>query len=172
MAALNQDGQAALIQLYRLFKSEFLTLARRYSTDHELLLEAYHEGVLGFYDMFIENRYDESKGQIKTLLFKIGKNHLINRIQKEKGEKRRINNISQEKNGRQVEHGISLDESMKALGEKCRQLLTLFYYHNYSIDAIVHRMNYKNENVVKSHKSRCIKQLREIMRATKQITDG
>ena len=56
-----------------------------------------------------------------------------------------------------------LRKYFKALGEKCRLVLTLFYYRGLSIKEIVLEAGYKDENNVKATKSRCLKQLREMI---------
>ena len=52
-----------------------------------------------------------------------------------------------------------------ALGKKCQELLTLFYYRGYTIQEIMEAENYNSENVVKAAKSRCMKTLRERIQA-------
>ena len=163
ISVLHTDGKKGILLLYQCYKRNFLSFARRFSSDQELLVEAYHEGVLGFYDMFLANKYDAARGQIKTLVFQIGKNHLINRLNRENREKNKIDNMPVGHSEEEVDFVSSAKRLMGSLGDKCRELLTLFYYHNYAIEAIMHRMEYKNENVVKSHKSRCLKQLRKSM---------
>ena len=54
-------------------------------------------------------------------------------------------------------------KALNSLGSKCQEIIRLFYYSNYSNEAIMHRMNYENENTVKAHKSRCIKKLRTLI---------
>ena len=53
--------------------------------------------------------------------------------------------------------------AINKLGGKCKELILLFYYKRYSIEAIMHQMGYKNENTVKAHKSRCMKSLEKIV---------
>ena len=54
-----------------------------------------------------------------------------------------------------------LQQHLKSLGEKCQQLLTLFYYRGLTIQEIMEAENYNSENVVKAAKSRCMKTLKE-----------
>ena len=56
---------------------------------------------------------------------------------------------------------IQLQKAFVTLGKKCKEVLSLFYYRGYTIDEICTRLNYDNKNVVKSQKSRCIKQLKD-----------
>ena len=52
-----------------------------------------------------------------------------------------------------------VEKAMAKLDENSRTLLKLFYYKNYCMEAIAREMNYKNTNVVKSQKYRCLKKL-------------
>jgi len=53
-----------------------------------------------------------------------------------------------------------LREALEQLGARCRDLLLLLYYHRYTTEAAMHALDYKNKDVVKSQKARCMRQLR------------
>ncbi|MEM9936719.1 MAG: sigma-70 family RNA polymerase sigma factor, partial [Bacteroidota bacterium] len=55
-------------------------------------------------------------------------------------------------------------QAYQQMGDKCRELLKLFYYRGFSIKEIVVETGYKDENTVKSYKSRCLKKLKETIR--------
>ena len=50
---------------------------------------------------------------------------------------------------------------LNKLGEPCQQLLTLFYFNNYTMESIAETMGYKNDKVAKSQKVRCLKELKK-----------
>jgi DNA-directed RNA polymerase specialized sigma subunit len=54
------------------------------------------------------------------------------------------------------------------LGDKCQQVLKLFYYDGLTLKEIQHYLNYDNYNVVKSQKSRCLRALKDIINKQKQ----
>jgi RNA polymerase sigma factor (sigma-70 family) len=56
-----------------------------------------------------------------------------------------------------------LSHFFKLLGEKCKEVLTLFYYRGLTIEEIAAFLNYNNKDVVKSQKSRCLKSLKDKM---------
>jgi len=49
------------------------------------------------------------------------------------------------------------------LGDRCKSILNLFYYQGYNLDEIRTILNYSNKKVLKSQKSRCIKQLKDLV---------
>ena len=53
------------------------------------------------------------------------------------------------------------ETALKKLGEKCRELLRMFYFEKRSMDAIAIRLGFRNENVAKNQKYRCLEEARE-----------
>jgi DNA-directed RNA polymerase specialized sigma subunit len=59
---------------------------------------------------------------------------------------------------------ILLQNNFKKLGEQCQKVLRLFYYEEKKLDAIQIELNYTNKDVLKSQKSRCLKQLKDLIK--------
>ena len=53
------------------------------------------------------------------------------------------------------------EEAIASLGEKCRQLLQLFYFNNMSMSSIAKKMGYNSENTAKNQKYKCIEQAKK-----------
>ncbi len=49
------------------------------------------------------------------------------------------------------------------LGETCRQILILYYFRKFSMEAIAEEMEYKNDKVAKKKKYECLKRLRDMV---------
>jgi RNA polymerase sigma factor (sigma-70 family) len=61
------------------------------------------------------------------------------------------------------EESLQLIETcLDRLGEPCKSLLELYYYHSMSMEEIAERMNYKNRFTSKNLKYKCINRLRRI----------
>jgi RNA polymerase sigma factor (sigma-70 family) len=56
----------------------------------------------------------------------------------------------------------ALKKEFKNLGDNCRKILTLFYYHNHSLKKIAHSMGW-TEATAKNNKYRCIQKLKELV---------
>lgn len=52
---------------------------------------------------------------------------------------------------------------LKKLEDPCKTLLTLYYFHNFSLESIAERMGYKNQGVVKKKKCLCLKSVRSLL---------
>ncbi|MCC6371664.1 MAG: sigma-70 family RNA polymerase sigma factor [Bacteroidia bacterium] len=53
-------------------------------------------------------------------------------------------------------------EAVALLGEKCRQLLTLFYFKKMSMALIAQQLRFSSEKLAKNQKYRCIEKAKEI----------
>ncbi|MCB0839730.1 MAG: sigma-70 family RNA polymerase sigma factor, partial [Bacteroidetes bacterium] len=53
--------------------------------------------------------------------------------------------------------------AIKSLGDTCRDILTLYYYHRFTTESVMNRLGYKSTDVVKSQKVRCMKSLKKII---------
>lgn len=51
----------------------------------------------------------------------------------------------------------------KKLGEQCQKVLRLFYYEEKKLDEIQQLLSYSSKDVLKAQKSRCLKQLKELI---------
>ncbi|WP_170110415.1 RNA polymerase sigma factor [Flavilitoribacter nigricans] len=123
------------------------------------------------YTIFIDNIF---KGKLKTLssslksyFFAIGKNKYPE-IQRRKIRIREaidefLSGMDNWEDPVQEELEFEVMESaLDALGEPCRELLTLYYYQNLSARLISQQMAYKNESTVRNQKYKCLKRLQQI----------
>ncbi|MCH2200101.1 MAG: sigma-70 family RNA polymerase sigma factor [Flavobacteriales bacterium] len=58
-----------------------------------------------------------------------------------------------------------LEEVLGDLGERCLQLLQLFYFHGQSMKSIASKMSFSSENVAKTQKYKCIERAKKMVRA-------
>lgn len=168
------EGMEAITEVYKRYRNEFLSFARQYNSaaPRETLLNAWHDAVIDFYEIALAGRYDPQKSSLKTFLFSIGKYKLLNQLKKE-GKNQFLSieendflqnpDFSFLKREQLAEKEQLIKKGLDMLGEKCRELLILIYYRQYSSEAVQIAMNYGNANVVYSHKSRCLKQLKAIL---------
>ena len=163
--AFESDRSQAIREVYRCFRMPFLRFARNYSIEQESVLDCFQEAVIGLYENLVNKKINHLDNSIKTYLFAIGKNKLLNSINRS----RRPESIDEIKEITDdgipdIDYSGKIRSALKELGESCKEILIKFYYEHYSINAIMHDLDYKNENTVKAHKSRCLKKLREVFR--------
>jgi len=171
---LKSKDQLALKQLYRQYRIPFITFGKRYGLDDDDLADIYQEIFLILRDQALTARLDTVKSSLKTYMYGIGKFKILDLL---KAKKQHIpfDNIQHREAEKVEEIAASLDlnltheESLlqkhfKNLGEKCRQVLTMFYYRGLNNKEIAEQAGYESDNVVKSQKSRCLKQLKELIK--------
>ena len=56
-----------------------------------------------------------------------------------------------------------LQKAWRLLGAKCQIILELYYYKGRTLDEIQSELDYTSKDVLKSQKSRCLKQLKEFV---------
>lgn len=171
---LRSDDRLKFKTLYNQHKEEFLNFGRRYNLDQDALADVYQEAFLALRKSAINGKLDAVKSTMKTYLFGIGKYMIFDANRKKQlqvpyeanlhavGDE--IQEIELDEIEPLTERQTLLRKYIKELGEKCRQVLTLFYYRGLNIKEIVEIGGYNNDNVVKAHKSRCLKALRQMMK--------
>ena len=172
IARIREEGMLGLSEIYEEYREEFLKFGFQFGTSEEDILDAYQDAVIAFFENVSEGKITALSSSVKTYIFGIGKYLLMHRFK---------NNIRHVSDSEMVLQLLDKDEDYKRLFEeeeqthrqtlifaaleklpgRCKDLLLLFYYRNYSIEAIKNAMNYNNENTVKANKSRCMKFLKE-----------
>ncbi|MBT8183905.1 MAG: sigma-70 family RNA polymerase sigma factor [Eudoraea sp.] len=170
---LKSDDRLKLKALYNAYRAPFMGFGKRYHLDAATLADIYQEAFLALRKKAISGKLDKVNSSMKTYLFGIGKYMIFDSL---KAKKRitsyepqlhvvddQIEAITLNPSEALTEEQTLLRKYFKKLGEKCRLVLTLFYYRGLSIKEIVLEAGYKDENNVKATKSRCLKQLREMI---------
>ena len=170
---LKQGSQKALKQVYEDNRSKFISFAKRYNLPEEDVIDIYQDAFIVLHNNLVNGKLQTLTSSIATYLFGIGKRLIYERMRTNKknvsfedqmevlpeqaAEVINFDSIDNELNEEQQLMKIHFD----TLGEKCREILTLFYYRGFSIQDILNNTNYTSENVIKSTKSRCMKSLKE-----------
>lgn len=172
IADIQANGMQALQTVYEQNRDAFIAFGRKQNAADEDVLDVYQDAVIAFFENVIEGKITALQSSVKTYLFGIGRYMLIHKFKKSlravptdtadlQLEKLAENYLLETEN---LTHqkGV-LATALEQLPGRCQQLLLLFYYRRFSIEAIMHEMNYGSENVVKANKSRCMKQLKKMV---------
>ncbi len=166
---LKQNKLKALDRVYLTYKEEFFLFARTFSISEEDISDVYQEAVISFYENIQRGKLNQLTSSLKTYLFAIGKFKIYKQIKTNKlsyqddltihsYEEIRTFEVEVSKNRQQV-----LKEAFNDLGNKCKAVLELFYYEGLTLDEIQKFLKYSSKDVLKSQKSRCLKQLKELV---------
>lgn len=177
LVELRNGSDKLLREIYLDNRDKFLNFARRYQLSEDENIDVYQDAYVIFYDNVLSGKLSELKSSVSTYLFSIGKYLIFDRMRKNK--KTVGSQFPMEVVG---EPDVSLEELslggqelsteqkllqkyFVTLGPQCKELLNLFYYRGFTVQEIVESGGYNNENVVKAAKSRCMKTLKERIKA-------
>lgn len=171
LADLKSDDRLKLKALYNKYRVSFLGFGKKYRMDADDLADIYQEAFLALRKKAFQGSLDTVTSSMKTYLFGIGKFMIFDALKLKKRSiplEPNLHQAGEDFEEIAVAHKAALTaeqlllrKHFKELGDKCREMLTLFYYRGLSIKEIVLEAGYENENTVKATKSRCLKMLRD-----------
>lgn len=167
---LKADDLKALDEVYLTYKEEFFLYARTFSIPADDIPDIYQETIISLYENIQNNKLEHLTSTLKTYLFAVGKFKIYKQL---------------DKNNKRIQHGehpihaseemqlfeaevaderqLRLQKAFKDLGVKCQKILELYYYKGMTLDEIQNELDYTTKDVLKSQKSRCLKQLKELV---------
>ncbi|MEO1450157.1 MAG: sigma-70 family RNA polymerase sigma factor [Bacteroidota bacterium] len=178
--AIRAGDQSQLRGVYEAYRDPFIGWATRtFKCEAEEAKDIFQEVILIFYENIVEGKIDRLKSHIRTYLFGIGRILMLQAYRKSQrytdADAQELLSAVPDDHTILAQHRLELDDQQKVLqralrqlGEACRRLLELFYYRRFTTEAIMHALDYRNTDVVKSQKARCMKQLKKNMAGTRQ----
>ncbi len=168
ITTLRTGDPVAYQVIYEGYRDAFIAFAGTYDLDQDAILDVYQESMIVLYENIMKGKVKTFSSSIKTYLFGIGKFKLYEQLRAQKKLVLVDDFQDQEamiavENTELTERQKALKQHFQKLGERCRNILELFYLQGFKIKEIVIAANYENENTVKAQKSRCLKQLKTMM---------
>jgi len=164
-----------LKQLYEKYRKEFgQWAAKHYGVDDDTTAEIYQKTFIAFYYNIKEGKLTQMNSSEKTYLFAIGKNLLREyfRASEKVAEPLELH-VNLEDVDCTIFEKYELEDKQKAvrqmlstIGEPCRTVLEMFYFHDHNLKTIAAAMNYKTEQIAAKRKFICLKQLRSLVSET------
>jgi len=154
--------------VYRQYRNEFISWGQRnFNVRDEQLKDVFQDVVIDFHENVVSGKLTELSSSLKTYLFQLGKNKLINLVHREKrityGFDPELIKGQEQSDYMNEEDRLYKLEQVKAAIEKlpddCQQVLKLYYFNEYDMESIAREMGYKNADTAKSKKSLCMKKL-------------
>ena len=164
VSAIRGGDKKAMVQLY---KDNYVSV-RNYvlknngnSDDAEDILQ---DACIAVWEK-IQDGSLELKAKLSTFIFAICRNLWLKRLNK-MGRHVQIDgikteNMSEKHDDFHLQDRKLVVQMMNQLGEKCREILNLFYFEGFDMSEIAERLNYNNADTVKAKKHQCFKQLQE-----------
>lgn len=170
ITAIKNGDDRALSQIYLANRPFFISWFKKNSGADESLITAwYQEAFFIMFENFRTNKLMQLDTGILAYLIGIGKN--LERDHRKNGWSKHVFSCGEDSAlavNPQANETLDNDTAeqvrlaVDSLGEKCRQILMMFYYQKCSMKVIADRQGLKNEDVAKKTKYECLKKLREI----------
>lgn len=169
---LKKGDQDTLEKIYKENRNAFINFSKRYNISKDDAVDIYQDTIIALHENAVNGKINSLNSSISTYLFAIGKYKIFQLLRKNNtvdlNQKITIEstnevldvNLSNEKlTNRQK----LISKNLEKIGSRCKEVLKLFYYQGYTLDEITVILNYSSKEVLKSQKSRCLKQLKKII---------
>lgn len=177
-SGIKQGNHQLLDQLYVQHRDAFVTYAERqlYATGEDAA-DCFQDAVIVFYKNIVSGKLVTLTCSIRTYLFAIGKRFVYRRNQQRQREVPTdpeagigLGNDPASEMDLSLLHRFDDDDrrarlaaGMAGLGETCRTLLKLFYYHRYPIESVQQTLGMRSPGATRIKKMRCLEQLRKLL---------
>lgn len=163
---ISEKNNAAFQHLYDQHFGKIKSMVVSNSGDVQDALDIFQEAMVALWMNIKQNKYTlESNTKLSTYLYSICRNLWFKKIRDskkvvamenyhDKGETSEEDALDEQYN-----RISNLREQFKTLGDKCKKMLSMFYYEKASIREIAAAFNYE-EKTAKNEKYRCMKKLR------------
>ena len=168
---LKRNDEKTIRTVYNDYKKRFILFAKRYNISEQDTIDIYQDAFIALIENVKSGKVDEIKSSLSTYLFGIGKFMIFQKFKKNEQI-----HIADDLESIEVEDDLYseddidsqvrlLQKGLDKLGEQCKKVLLLFYYEEKKLDEIQEQLGYTSKDVLKSQKSRCLKQLKELIKA-------
>jgi len=171
IAEIKNGNKQELEKVYIMYRTVFIKwMVSQYKLSLDEAADIYQQTILVLYENIINEKLKSLKSSMKTYLFSIGKNKAYewNRKQRKYSGMPVQDLPANEEDQTQEAYTNQLlnisQKSLQILGNPCKTLLELYYFHRRNMQEIAHQMGYKNENSTKNQKYKCLNKLREIFK--------
>ena len=152
-------------KIYLFYRDEFINFLRKiHNGEKEVLLDIYSDAFCLVCDKIYFKKLTLTSS-LKTYLFGIGKNMMMDYLRKKNRRletyQSELKNIPSEESYNNVESEKIVKEGLVQLGEPCYSLLTMKFWYGMSGEEMAGELNFKNADVVKTRRYKCIQQLRK-----------
>ena len=166
---LKKADERVIAGIYNQYKSDFFVFATQFHINKETVTDVYQDAIIALIENAKKGLLDDLNCSLKTYLFSIGKFMIFRKLKVKKETviytEKLIESIEWdflEEEQEQKEMKL-LQQGFANLGAQCQKVLQLFYFEEKKLDEIMKLLQYTNKEVLKSQKSRCIKQLKNLI---------
>lgn len=169
------ERQALIEALYRKERKGFFAFAAQWNFSEEEVADLYQDAMVAYIENLRKQQLQLHSSTPSTYLYAIGKYMAFRRLKNKAKAPLALETevlpediIWQHLDTEAQEEQVQLlQRAIAQLGEQCKKLLMLFYYEGKKLNTILQETSYENKDVVKSQKSRCLKQLKHMIKTNR-----
>lgn len=129
--------------------------------------DIFQEVILVFIEMVQKDKY-RGEASVKSMFYTLTRNLWITELRKRNSTSKRNEYFEVDRDviEQDVTDYLAYKENQKyvldlfeQLGDKCKEILTLFYFEGLSMKEILAKVNYQNEQVLRNKKYKCVKEI-------------
>lgn len=169
----NHDSEKVIKEIYCNHRNEFLLWAmRNHSCSLEEAKDVFQQAVIIFYENIRSGKVSQITTQLKTYIFGIGKNKILEMLRTKRKMQAQYNDQTYLDNDEYYnEMDDNYEDNLKnvtrclvKMGDPCKSILEQYYYHRKSMIEISEILEYKNSDTVKNLKYKCLQRLRQLLK--------
>jgi len=161
--------------LYQKNKTAVMDLIVKNNGSQAEAKDVFQDAVVALYENIKSSKF-RGESALGSYLYSIARFMWLNRLKRKSIEQKFLDTQAPEKIADSHLNAM-LDAEKKqkiiaifqSLGEQCKEILVYSIYYEYSMKEIFEKMDYKNEQVVRNKKSKCMKQLKEMIKVRPEI---
>lgn len=162
---------------YKDLRPIFLNWAfKHYQLEESIAGDLFQQSMLQLYENILQGKLDKLQGTVEGYCYGIAKNIQLNMIRHQKVKTKHQESLGRHimhlKEANHTEEQQEIRETVRLvfhnLKAPCKKILRLFYYEQKKASEISQLLDYQNEQVVRTQKSRCLKYLRKLVKAARR----
>jgi RNA polymerase sigma factor (sigma-70 family) len=176
----DQELNLAIRYIYEQYSTMISAHIMKNSGTRQDAEDIFQDTVIGFIEIVKKDKF-RGESSISTFLMSMARNIWLNELKKRNRAGYREEQFQNARDMQESDISAFLaDQEMKKqfrdilgrLGENCKKILLLYYYHNLPMKEIVSHVPYENEQVVRNKKYKCLQQLSDLLRSTPAIRNS
>lgn len=167
---IKQGNNSSFSKMYEEYKAPFMAFTYKYGISEEDAIEIYQESIIALFENAVSGKLTELTSSVKTYVFSIGKYKVMEHLRaSKKTTSLESFHLHDDYETIEIKETILTEKqkllklNFSKLGARCQNILEQFYLFGKTIAEIKAFENYENENTVKAQKSRCLKQLKQLI---------
>lgn len=170
------DVNGSLKKIYFLYREQFeFWIVQSFNIQSEDVKDIYQDSILAMYENIKKGKFTGELCSLKTYLFAIGRNITLHHLKKSSTRKEYshdeavLNEVIIKESvddffekisiKEQTERAKIIKDKLSLLKKPCREIILLYYFEQLNMQEISQKLAYKNTNVAKAQKYRCMSKL-------------